>query len=170
MNEEKPQPPQEPARKAKEGEPRRRRRGRREGEESSEKRAPRREQREESSEKRALAPLRVSVFYGAELRPLLRPSPRPVLGSTSLRGVCEKPLERGRALTPLVPCPHQEGDARSFTGTSSTPAAGKKAGKPAYPCRLFLSTCHTPAFSDPFQRGKGRSVVRGGWHAECREW
>ena len=36
-------------------------------------------------------------------------------------------------------------------------------------CSLFFSTGHTPAFSDPFQRGKARSVARGGWRSECRD-
>ena len=88
---------------------RRKRESQGEGEERAKRRRRRRKQREEP-----FSPLRVSVLYRAGLRPSLRPSPRPLR-------------------TPLVPCPPQEGDARTFTGTSSTPAAGKKGGKTRVP-------------------------------------
>jgi len=68
---------------------RRKRESQGEGEERAKRRRRRRKQREERSR-----PCACPSFIEPVLRPLLRPSPRPVLGSTSLRGI-SRSLSKG---------------------------------------------------------------------------
>ena len=65
-------------------------------------------------------------------------------------GLTQKPLEEELSQLPLP--------------------KGKKGGKPARIVRCL--SIHGPhaVFSDPSQRGKARSVARGGWRSECHEW
>ena len=113
--------------------------------------------------------LRVSVLYGAGLRPSLRPLLRPVLGSTSLRGI-SRSLSKGGVPSLRPPHAVHPPIASEPPRPSRHTSRGEKGRENPRTLVGFSSTCHTPAFSDPFQRGKGRSVVRGGWRSECGEW
>ena len=83
--------------------------------------------------------------------PFLPPFPRLVLSPAPLRA-------SPRSLS--------KGNSRSFLCRGER----QKGGKPARIVRCF--SIHGPyaAFPDPSQRGKARSVARGGWRSECHEW
>ena len=91
--------------------------------------------------------------------------PHPVFGSTFLREASRK----GAFLTSdrLTPCIHQSG--ASCPAPSLHTSRGETGGKnPTGFVGAFLSLAFfMPAFSDPFQRGKGCSVVRGGWRSQA---
>ena len=97
----------------------------------------------------------VLLFYYAGPRPFSPPiSPRLVLSP---------------ALHFVASISSQEGNSRGGVSTSGKAGGRKRAGNPRV-LSLFFSTGQTPAFSDPFPRGKARSVARGGWRSECHEW
>ena len=64
----------------------------------------------------------------------------------------------------LTPRIHQSRASRLALPVTPT-AEKKRREKPAHHRSSFLF--FTPAFSDPFQRGKGRSMVCGGWHLKA---
>ena len=102
--------------------------------------------------------------------------PRLVLSPAPLRA-SPRSLSKGARPQDLGSAPHfvasvspQVGNSRGGVSTSRKAGGRKKRQETRAYCSLFFSTGHTPAFSDPSQRGKARSVARGGWHSECHEW
>ena len=76
----------------------------------------------------------------------------------------ENMLPRGGSCPPTASLLASTNHERAASPLSRHTSRGEKGGKtPHASSEIFFPSGFTPAFSDPFRRGKGRSVVCGGW-------
>ena len=174
QNEEKTQPPKLPDQTSEEEEEEPARKKREKSKRKEREKSKRKEG--EKSKRKEKAPYACPSFMerGSAIRsarrsaPFSAPPPFEAFREASRKGACPH-SDR------LMPCIHQLG-ASCPTPSLHTKRGGgfrwkNQAGKtPQALLEVFFSTCRTPAFSDPFQCGKGRSVVRGGRRSECGKW
>ena len=133
----------------------------------------------EDETKTLINPPGPALFVTRGPAPSLRPFPPPRSQPRPPSSLTQKPLEGGVPSRSRLRPALRGVRVSSRKGTLAASPAGppqprgkqEKGGKPARTIvGSFFSTGHTPAFSDLFQRGKARSVARGGWRPECREW
>ena len=113
--------------------------------------------------------LSVTPFVGGSLPPF-RSAPRPVLGSTSLRGV-SRSLSKGGVPSLRPPHAVHPPIASELPRPSRHTSRGKKRREnPRTLVGFFLHMPYARVLGPFPTRKKGRSVVRGGWRSECGEW
>ena len=175
QNEEKTQPPQLPEQTSEEEE-----------EEPARDKSKRKERKQFQRKQRRERALPVSVVSSAGLRPSQRGAPPIAPPHSRLRLPSrrfEKPLEGGRALTPTASRRASTNRERAAPPLPFTPSAGEiggrirrensggriRAGEFGWekPRTIAILLASLLAFSDGFQCGNRRSVVRGGWRSQA---
>ena len=98
----------------------------------------------------------------------LRPSPHPVFGSTFLRGFSRSPSKRG--VPPLQP-PHALhppiGSELPRPFQSHQPRRKRREKPTGFVGDLLLHVLYARVLGPFHRRGKGHSVVRGGWRSQA---